>query len=193
MGKYYQTKESVEEYIKAAEGFNGSQIIEELLKFLPAHSDVLEIGSGPGTDWQILKQHYNITGSDNSPEFLNHLNVSFPDGVFLLLDASTILCDLRFDGVYSNKVLHHLEDEALEASIKRQAEILNPGGIVCHTFWRGEDSETFNGLFVNYHTDTGLNSMFGEHFDPLLMKFYPEFEEGDSILYIGKKKKEPSV
>ncbi len=193
MGNYYHTKESVEEYIKAAEGHNGSEIIEELFKFLPANSDVLEIGSGPGTDWQILKQHYNVTGSDHSSEFLKHLNVSFPDGEFLLLDAATLIGDLKYDGIYSNKVLHHLEDEALETSIKRQAEILNPGGIVCHTFWKGEDSETYNELFVNYHSDTGLRSMFGDHFEPLLIKYYPEFEEGDSILYIGKKKKELSV
>lgn len=193
MGKYYHTRESVKEYIKAAEGHSGAKIIEELFKFLPANSDVLEIGSGPGTDWQILKQHYNVTGSDHSPEFLKHLNASFPDGEFLLLDAATLISDLKYDGIYSNKVLHHLEDEALETSIKRQAEILNPEGVVCHTFWRGEDSETFNELFVNYHSDTGLRSMFGAFFDPLLIKYYPEFEKGDSILYLGKKKKELSV
>lgn len=193
MGKYYHTRESVKEYIKAAEGHNGALIIEELIKFLPEHSHVLEIGSGPGTDWQILKKNYKITGSDNSSEFLNHLNVSFPDGDFLLLDASTLETAGKFEGIYSNKVLHHLDDEALETSIKRQAEILKAGGIVCHTFWRGEGSESFKGLFVNYHSDTGLKSMFGEYFDPLLIKFYPEFEDGDSILYIGKKKKEPSI
>lgn len=192
MAKYYHTRESVKEYIKAAEGHNGAKIIEELFKFLPAYSDVLEIGSGPGTDWSILKKNYRVTGSDNSKEFLKHLKSSFPNGEFLLLDASTLIGDLKYDGIYSNKVLHHLEDEALETSIKRQAEILNPGGVVCHTFWRGEDSETYNELFVNYHSDTGLRSMFEAYFDPLIIKYYPEFEEGDSILYIGKKKKELS-
>lgn len=192
MGKYYMTKESVEEYIKAAEGHSGEKIITYLREHLPENSHVLEIGSGPGTDWSNLKRHYRVTGSDFSPEFLKHLELSFPEGDFLLLDASTLKCDLNIDGIYSNKVLHHLEDEKLDASIKRQAKILNPGGIVCHTFWRGEDSETYNELFVNYHSDTGLRSMFGAYFDPLLIKYYPEFEEGDSILYIGKKKKELS-
>lgn len=192
MGKYYHTRESVKEYIKAAEGYNGAKIIEELIKYLPEHSSVLEIGSGPGTDWQILRQIYKITGSDNSREFLNHLAASFPDGDFLLLDASSLETEVKFDGIYSNKVLHHLEDEALETSIKRQAEVLRAGGIVCHTFWKGEGSESFKGLFVNYQSDTGLKAMFGEHFDPLLIKFYHEFEDDDSILYIGKKKKEQS-
>lgn len=190
MGDYYKTKKSVEEYIKMAKGHDGATIIVEFKNFLPAKAHVLEIGSGPGTDWSILQNYYKITGSDNSPEFLKRLNAKFPDGAFLPLEAATLKTDLKFDGIYSNKVLHHLEDEALGASIKRQSEILNPGGVVCHTFWRGEDSETYNDLFVNYHSDTGLRELFEDHFEPLLIKYYKEFEEGDSILYIGKKKKE---
>ena len=189
MGDYYKTKKSVEEYIKMARGHDGGKIITELKNFLPAKAHVLEIGSGPGTDWSILQKYYEITGSDNSPEFLKRLTAKFPDEAFLLLEASTLKTDLKFDGIYSNKVLHHLEDEALGASINRQAEILNPGGVVCHTFWRGEDSETYNDLFVNYHSDTGLRELFEDRFEPLLIKYYKEFEKGDSILYIGKKKR----
>ena len=189
MGKYYHTKESVEEYIKLARDHDGNQNIIRLKEFLPAGSDLLEIGSGPGTDWKILSESYHVVGSDFSKEFLKHLQAYFPDGEFADLDASTLDTDRTFDGIYSNKVLHHLEDEALEASIKRQFEILNPDGIVCHTFWRGEDSEIYNDLFVNYHTDAGIRTLFEDRFDPLLIRFYKEFEDGDSILYIGKKKK----
>jgi len=189
MAKYYNTKESVEEYIKLALDHDGKQIIVRFKEFLPAGSDLLEIGSGPGTGWKILSEFYNVVGSDYSQEFLKHLRASYPDGEFIELDAATLDTDRTFDGIYSNKVLHHLEDEALEASIKRQFEILNPGGLVCHTFWKGEDFEIYNDLFVNYHTDTGISILFKDRFDPLLLKFYKEFEEGDSILYIGRKKK----
>ena len=189
MGDYYKTKESVQEYIKLARGHDGAENIALLKNFLPENAHLLEIGSGPGTDWAILQNYYEITGSDNSPEFLRRLNESFREGEFLNLEASTLKTDLKFDGIYSNKVLHHLEDEALESSIKRQAEILHPGGVVCHTFWRGEDSETYNDLFVNYHSDTGLRELFEDRFEPLLIKYYKEFEENDSILYIGKKKR----
>ena len=188
MGKYYHTKDSVEEYIRLATGFDGKQIISRLKEFLPSGSDLLEIGSGPGKDWQILKEFYKVIGSDFSQEFLKHLQATYPDGEFIELDAATLETDQTFDGIYSNKVLHHLEDEALEASVKRQSEVLNPGGIVCHTFWNGEDSEIYNDLFVNKHTDTGIRTLFEDRFDPLLIRFYKEFEKGDSILYIGKKK-----
>jgi len=188
MGKYYNTKESVDEYIKLALDHDGKQIIIQLKDFLPAGSDLLEIGSGPGTGWKILSEFYKVLGSDFSQEFLRHLRATYPDGEFIELDAITLETDRTFDGIYSNKVLHHLEDEALEASIKRQFEVLNPGGIVCHTFWNGEDSEIYNDLFVYYHSDTGIRTLFEEHFDLLLIQFYKEFEKGDSILYIGKKK-----
>jgi len=186
--EYYKTKESVEEYIRLADGFNGKQLIEKLKLVLPEGSSVLEIGSGPGTDWKILNESYNVTGSDYSSDFLNHLFRDIPDGQFLELDAITLIIDRKFDGIYSNKVLHHLRDDELAASIKRQHEILLPHGIICHSFWKGEGSEIFKGLFVNYHSVADLKEFHQEHFDVLTIESYKEFEDGDSLLFIGKKK-----
>jgi trans-aconitate methyltransferase len=188
MGKYYQTKKSVEEYIRSARGHDGRQIIAKFREHLPEGSQVLEIGSGPGTDLKLLQKHYRVVGSDQSKAFLKHLRTSIPEGEFLALDAASLDTDRLFHGIYSNKVLHHLEDDALACSVKRQYEILHPGGIVCHTFWHGQDQEIYNDLFVNYHTERGICLLFGDYFDPLRIKFYKEFEAGDSFLYIGKKK-----
>jgi hypothetical protein len=85
-------------------------------------------------------------------------------------------------------VLHHLRDDELAASIKRQYEILMPQGIICHSFWKGEGSEIFKGLFVNYHNEADLKEFHQEHFDILTIESYKEFEDGDSLLLIGKKK-----
>lgn len=190
MDLYYHTKKSVEEYIALARGHDGRQIIAKLKKHLPVRSHLLEIGSGPGTDWKLLNEYYRVIGSDQSEEFLKHLNATIPEGEFLELDAASLNTRLLFDGIYSNKVLHHMEDKALMASVKRQFEILQPGGIVCHTFWHGQDSEIYNDLFVNYHTDKDIGILFGEYFDHKLFHYYKEFEKGDSFLYIGKKRKE---
>jgi len=70
-----------------------------------------------------------------------------------------------------------------------QYEILNPGGIVCHTFWHGQDSEIYNDMFVNYHTDDGIRMLFGEYFDHKLFYYYKEFEKADSFSLHRKKKK----
>ena len=187
-GDYYKTKESVDEYIKLAKDVNGSELIEKLKQVLPLNSSILEMGSGPGSDWEILNKSYAVTGSDNSSEFLKHLIAKYPMGAFLHIDAITIECEKTFDGIYSNKVLHHLKDDELIKSIKRQSEILNMNAIICHSFWKGKDFEIFKGLYVNYHDEEKIKDLFKEYFEVLSISTYQEFEEGDSILLIGKKK-----
>lgn len=188
MSDYYHAKKSVEEYILLAKNVNGSGLIEKFKRFLASHSVILEIGSGPGTDWNILHQEYTVIGSDNSQEFLDHLNSSYPSGRFIELDAIYLNIDENFGGIYSNKVLHHLKDHELSHSIIRQHEILHPNGVICHTFWKGEGSEIFKDLFVNYHTENELREFFDRYFEILVLESYAEFEEADSLMLIGKKK-----
>lgn len=76
-GEYYKTKESVEEYIELAKDVNGRQLIEKLVKILPPGSVLLEIGSGPGTDWKILNNIYEVISSEiYKGLFVNYHNVS---------------------------------------------------------------------------------------------------------------------
>jgi cyclopropane fatty-acyl-phospholipid synthase-like methyltransferase len=185
---YYKTKESVNEYIRLAKDVNGGELIKKLKKVLPLNSTLLEIGSGPGTDWNILNKDYKVVGSDNSNEFLSHLISENPKGNFIELDAVTLSTEDKFDGIYSNKVMHHLKDNELTDSVNRQFNVLNANGIICHSFWKGEGSEIFKELFVNYHTMDSLKVFFENHFKILLIEEYAEFEDGDSILLIGKKK-----
>jgi len=109
--KYYHSKESVDEYIKLAKEVNSRQLIGSFTKYLDKGSSILEIGSGPGTDWKILSDYYKVVGSDYSTEFLNRLKINNPTGIFFDLDAITLKINKKFDGIYSNKVLHHLNDK----------------------------------------------------------------------------------
>ncbi|MGB0390589.1 MAG: class I SAM-dependent methyltransferase [Salibacteraceae bacterium] len=187
-GEYYNTKESVAEYIEAAKGFDGKKLINKLKQHVSDDSTLLEFGSGPGTDWEILNECYKVTGSDNSSEFVSHLRSKYHDGDFVEMDASALIIDKKFDAIYSNKVLHHLTDSELVNSVKRQFEVLNPNGIVCHSFWLGEGDEEFKGMYVNYHQDSELKSLFEKHFEIVLMEVYGEFESGDSLFLIARKK-----
>lgn len=187
-GTYYNTKESVEEYIKLSKDVNGNNLIKELEALLPKDSSVLEIGSGPGTDWNLLNKIYDVVGSDNSDEFIKYLTATNPENKFLKLDAISLNTNLKFDAIYSNKVLHHLKTENLIKSVKRQYELLNTNGLICHSFWKGEGSEIFKGLFVNYHNKQDLVSTFQDQFEIIRIEEYKEFEAGDSLLLIAKKK-----
>ena len=186
--QYYHTAESVQEYIHLAKDVNGEKLIHELKKVLPEGSSLLELGSGPGTDYNILNKPYEVVGSDFSLEFIKHLKSTYPEGEFLHLNASTLESTLTFDGIYSNKVLHHLSDEALTSSIQRQHKVLNTEGIICHSFWNGTGDETFKGMYVNYHNEAELKSLFEPFFELTFIKPYQEFEKDDSLLLVGQKK-----
>ena len=185
---YYHTKESVKEYIRLADGYDGATLISELKKYISPGLWILELGSGPGKDWKILSEQYMVMGSDYSKEFIEYLNQEHPNGEFLELNASTLMTDKKFDVVYSNKVMHHLEDKELIQSFKRQHELLNDSGVICHSFWKGESSEVFKGLFVNYLLEADLEELCKKQFDVLVLKDYAEFDEGDSLLLIARKK-----
>ncbi|MFT5512935.1 MAG: 2-polyprenyl-3-methyl-5-hydroxy-6-metoxy-1,4-benzoquinol methylase [Bacteroidia bacterium] len=187
-GEYYKTKETVDEYIKLSKGVNGSDLIERLKQIVKPNAQILELGSGPGEDWELLSKTYTVTGSDNSQEFLDRLILKYPIGGFQLIDAVTLQTDKTFDGIYANKVMHHLNDAELSDSIKRQIEILNPNGIICHSFWKGEGSEVFKGLFVNYHDKATIELFYAPHFEILTLETYKEFDADDSLLLIARKK-----
>ena len=186
--KYYHTSESVKEYISLAKDVNGAQLIDKLKTFLPEESNVLELGTGPGSDFEILNKFYNVTGSDYSTEFIKHLESQFADHKFLHLDARTISTDNKFESIYSNKVLHHLKDDELSDSIKKQSDVLIRNGIVCHSFWKGEGYEIFKGMYVNYHTSSTIRKQFEPYFKILLLEEYKEFDHNDSLILIAEKK-----
>ncbi len=73
------------------------------------------------------------------------------------------LCIYRsFDAIYSNKVLHHLEDEHWRFH-QATHEILNPGGVVCHTFWKGKIQKPTR-AFLSTTIQIWPYSLFGELF-----------------------------
>ena len=186
--RYYHTPDSVKEYIHLAKDVDGKQLIARFRGFLGTDSTLLELGSGPGKDWKLLSETFDVTGSDYSEEFLRYLRSQFPEGQFLHLDAASLETDQTFGGIYSNKVLHHLNDAEIESSVRAQAKVLEPQGVICHSFWRGEGSEVFKGMFVNYHNESVLRDLFGDHFEILVLEPYKEFDEEDSLLLIARLK-----
>jgi trans-aconitate methyltransferase len=143
---FFDTEEGVSEYLEMAKGHDGRELILRIREHLAPGSTVLELGMGPGTDLEILSAHYRVTGSDSSNLFLEIYRKINPEADLLLLDAVTIETDKRFDCIFSNKVLHHLERSDLETSVPRQAAVLEEDGLVAHSFWSGNKIEEHGGL-----------------------------------------------
>lgn len=185
---FFHEKKNVEKYIQMAEGYDGKEIIADLRQYLPKNSSLLEIGMGPGSDYQLLQQNYHVTGSDYSALFVNRFKRLHPEADVLVLDAITLDTNQKYQGLYSNKVLIHLTREQLKQSIQRQIEILHPEGIICHSFWHGDKEEHFDGLLFTCYTKEQLKTLFQKDFHILKMEKYQEMEPNDSIFLIAKRK-----
>ena len=184
---FFDTEKGVDEYIKMAEGYDGTELIKILQEFVPEKSTVLELGMGPGKDLDILSKTFTVTGSDNSQIFLDRYKKQNPNADLLKLDSVTIPSERTFDCIYSNKVLHHVTREDLKKSFQRQKEILNSNGIAFHSFWRGDKDENYDGLlFTKYQID-GLKEIIGDNFNILSMNIYTEMEKNDSIYVVLRK------
>jgi cyclopropane fatty-acyl-phospholipid synthase-like methyltransferase len=183
---YYNDETNAQEYIEMAEGYDGRELIEVLKQYLPEGASLLELGMGPGKDLDLLSKSYQVTGSDNAQTFLDIYLQNNPDAELLLLDARTLKTDRRFDGIYSNKVLHHLSEAELQGSFLRQVNILNPGGILLHSFWYGDREEFMHGLRFRYYTEDLLLAMVEPHFEVLEITRYSEIEGEDSIYLVLK-------
>jgi len=183
---YYETKKGILEYSKRSQKWGGIKLIKILKKHLPKNSILLEIGMGPGRDFDILKKIYTATGSDNSKIFLDNYKNQNKKSNLLKLDAVTLRTTKRFDGIYTNKVLQHLTKWDLKKSIKRQKEILNPNGIAFHSFWKGNKTEYKRGLRFVYYEIEQLKKIIGNNFDILEIKAFTEMEKNDSIYVVLK-------
>ena len=188
MSDYFSDEKNVEEYIRMVEGYDGRVLVKILKGILPKDASVLELGMGPGKDLLLLSEYFQVTGSDRSTVFLERFHASHPDADLLQLDAVTLETERKFDCIYSNKVLIHLTREELTQSFRRQAEILNPDGILFHTFWHGDSEEDFNGLRFVYHTREILAKTMGEGLEIIAFELYAEIEDEDSFYAVLKLK-----
>lgn len=189
-GPFYQTDESVKQYLELSEGIDGRSLIERLHHFLPENSSVLELGMGPGKDLEILNQYYEAVGSDFSELFLNRFREINPNIPLMKLDAVTLDTDNRFDAIYTNKVLHHLKPDEIRKSLKNQTKLLNSDGLICHSFWKGKGVEEIMGLTFHNYESEDLEELITPYFQTLSMEEYSEMGKVDSILVIARKKAE---
>ena len=185
---YFDNEKGVQEYIKMAKGYDGSELINELRHYLKDGATVLEIGMGPGVDLDILKKYYKVTGSDGSQVFVDRYKKQHPKSDVFQLDAKSLDINRRFDGIYSNKVLIHLTKKECQDSLRKQKTIINPNGLLFHSFWYGDKTEEYNGLLFVYYTEDELRNMIKNDYDILKIQRYTEMKRNDSIYLLLQKK-----
>jgi cyclopropane fatty-acyl-phospholipid synthase-like methyltransferase len=186
--EYYEDKKNVGGYIKFTPSHDGSMLVDKLVEALPEGSGVLEIGIGPGKDFDLLRQHFDVVGSDYSQEFLRLYRLRNDRAHLLHLDARTLQTDLKFDAIFSNKALIHLSRRELSGSFARQRDLLNDGGLILHSFWYGHEEQEFGDLRLIQHTEHELETMLAGDFEILEIGRHAKMSEGDSVYVLARKK-----
>jgi cyclopropane fatty-acyl-phospholipid synthase-like methyltransferase len=185
---FYDKKENIEKYCSFSDAYDGAELIGVLERFLPRGSTLLELGMGPGKDFGLLKTIYNVTGSDNSAQFIDLNREQYKEADLLLLDARSLETDRTFDGIFSNKVLVHLTRQELCDSLARQHELLNDNGLILHSFWYGNKEEVYDGLRLAFYTESQLRTLFEECFEIIEIERHQKVAENDSLYVLARKK-----
>jgi trans-aconitate methyltransferase len=185
---YFDNEKNVNHYIKMMAGENNDYIINEVFLNLTHKKRLLELGLGAGKDFDILKKEFDIVGSDKSQHFLDAYAKQDPSATLVKLDAVKMDIDMTFDYIYSNKVLIHLTDEKLATSFENQAKVLDSGGQLFHSFWRGDDDATYDGLYFNYQTQASILSLCEKWYDVIKYHAYRELVVDDSFYVILQKR-----
>lgn len=186
--EFFLRQEKVKAYIQNVKGFYLPTLAEHVQRNLTKGSRLLELGMGPGLDYFRLKENYKITGSDYSPYFVQEVNRMDPQGEILELDIRDIHLDRRFDGLYSNKVLPHFALEDLIPIFLSLGKLLLPGGIMVHSFWRGDGLEIFEGLPFYYYLPDDLEAFVNGNLELVYTETYGEIDSDDSFVAVFKSR-----
>jgi trans-aconitate methyltransferase len=185
---FYHDAKNVADYIASCTEYDGVSLERIIQGSIPMQGTLLELGAGPGNDIPFLNKHFDYTGSDCSEPFLVHLRRHYPTHHFVYLEATSLPDAPKFDVIYSNKVLHHLDIDELKQSLEQQREKLNPKGWLVHTFWAGERFEVFHELHFQYYKQPQLQELFERDFKVVNIESYGEFAKKDSLVVIAQLK-----
>lgn len=118
------------------------------LAALARSGSVLELGSGPGVDADLLEERgLTVQRTDGTPGFVARMRARGHDA--RVLDVRRDPLGGPYDAVLANAVLLHLTGEELALALKRIAAAVQPGGAFALTLKEG-DGEGFTSAKVGH-------------------------------------------
>jgi SAM-dependent methyltransferase len=138
-----------------------SPLLFDFLARLRPGSSVLELGCGSGRDTvEMLRQGYDVTPSDGSPEMARQAERRLQRPV-QVLEFGEIDGEARFDGVWAHACLLHVPFSFLGSVLSRIHSTLKSPGILFANFKEGRaDGRDSLGRYYNYPTLDALREIF---------------------------------
>ena len=84
-------------------------------------------------------------------------------------------------------MLHHLTEDELKRSFHRQKIVLEPQGVLFHSFWLGNKEEFIHGLRFRFYTEDTLLPLVEHFFEVLEINRYSELEGKETIYLVLQK------
>ena len=134
-------------------------------------SSILDVGCGPGNSTQVLRVRWpdaETTGLDNSRKMIEEAQRAYPDGAWVVGDASELAGPPVYDVVFSNAVLQWVPNH--KSLIPRLFSLVNNKGVLAvqvpansksplhHAVWSASRLPAWNRLLgpcrrlIHYHT-----------------------------------------
>jgi ubiquinone/menaquinone biosynthesis C-methylase UbiE len=107
------------------------QLLDELIRRLPAHARVLDAGCGAGIPvTQLLSERFHVVGVDFSEKQIELAKQNVPEAEFICQDMTQLqFADAVFGGICSYYAIIHIPREEHRSLLTNFHRMLKPGGL----------------------------------------------------------------
>ena len=125
-----------ETYLASRDRLKSGKYVQQLLKYLPKNSTILDLGCGAGVpvDDLLIKAGHSIIGIDISSEQIKLARKNCPGGEFWISDIEDlVMSQYRVQAVVSFYTIFHIPREKQGELLKKMASFLPKGGMLLIT------------------------------------------------------------
>lgn len=176
---YDDLDDTYRRWVEHTRGGYRSTFLARVLGEVPEGADILEIGSGPGTDAAALAEGRRYVGIDLSEVQLAHARAVAPAERFLHGDVlDTPFPPASFDAVVSFYAFNHIPQDRMGLSFGRIISWLRPGGRLFGSFGTSENPGEVEPMWLG-KTETYFSSLLVDRTEALLEEvgFFIEFAD----------------
>ena len=142
----------------------GQEVLE--LLDVPSPARVLDLGCGNGALAQALHERgYEVVGLDDSAEMLVAAKEAFPHLSFVQGNALDLAFEEPFDAVFSNAVLHWIDEEDQPQLIRSVARSIKSGGQFVFECGGYGNARLIHGALAKSFAVRGFKVVFARLFD----------------------------